>query len=372
MSESRFLSALETLYQAALEPEKWIAFLDQFGPIINAIGGHYYIWDQSVNGITFGVPSSHYTDADNQSYIEYWGAHDRMRIVSMERGGEWLLNDRVFEKQYITNDAFHNEYLQALDLRYIAGYRTNSETPASSAISFGREIGQQPLGDTEIQWLSRLRPHLELAGKLHREMMRLRLSAALQEQALFALDYPILLVYENGAVAFLNAAAERWLATNGVIGLKCQRLVGTTRRMQDRLTQLIGAAYRERVSGIQPIARSGSGQPYQMMVIPLNPLTRIGSVFYRPISLIVVSDPQVKASLTNEHLQTLFGLTLAEARVCRRLAEGKTLEEAALEANVSINTARTQLKQALKKTGTRRQAELIAIISAMPRLTTGD
>ena len=370
MTERRFFSALETLYEAALDPAKWTAFMDQFGPIINSIGGHYYIWDQHANAITFGVPSSHYTDADNSAYIEHWGEHDSMRKLSLSRGGEWLLNDRVLDHKHIAKDPFHNDYLRPLDVRYVAGYRTNSATPASSAISFSRNSRQDPLGSVEMEWLMRLQPHLELAGRLHREMIRLQLSAAMREQALFTLDYPIALAYENGAIAFINSAAEQWLSTNGVITVKFERLVGNGRQAQESLSRSLRKAYAERVSSIQAVARRDGGKPFQMMFMPLSPFSPMGSAFHRPLVLIVVTDPQAKVSLTEAHLQTLFGLTAAEARVCLALGEGKTLEEIAQGASVSINTARTQLKQSLKKTGTSRQAELINIIRAMPKLKT--
>lgn len=57
-------------------------------------------------------------------------------------------------------------------------------------------------------------------------MARLKLSDTLQEQMLDTLKYPIHLVYENGAIAFLNQAAEQWLNSNTVLRVKSQQLMG--------------------------------------------------------------------------------------------------------------------------------------------------
>lgn len=368
MSEELFLSAIEMLYQAALEPEAWGAFIDQFAKLINVPGGHYYLWDQELKGITFAIPSSYYSGELQAEAAAHWHCKDELFRRSLTRGGEWLLNDREFDKNYLARDAFHNEFLFQNDIYHVTGYRTTSTTSVSSAIGFLRGRDQKPMDAVEMAWLKRLEPHFETASRLHREMMRLKMSANMQEQALDTLDYPILLVYERGFVAFLNRAAEQWLSSNGAIGIKFQCLTGTDAQHQECLERLLRGALKNRVSGVKAIQRANGGKPDQMMVLPLNPLSQLGRIWERPIALIVVADPNAKTPLTAERLQVLFGLTAAEARVALGIAEGKTLDEIANEGNVSINTTRTQLKQALDKTGSRRQAELVKTVNTLPKI----
>lgn len=61
-------------------------------------------------------------------------------------------------------------------------------------------------------------------------------------------------------------------------------------------------------------------------------------------------------------LRELFGLTAAEARFAVALAEGAAVEEIASRLGISMNTARTHLKAILAKTGTNRQAQLVAVL----------
>lgn len=65
---------------------------------------------------------------------------------------------------------------------------------------------------------------------------------------------------------------------------------------------------------------------------------------------------------TAQTLQARFGLTRAEARVVRRLAEGLDVKAIALELKVSPETARTHAKRAMQKTDTHRQAELVSLV----------
>ena len=66
-------------------------------------------------------------------------------------------------------------------------------------------------------------------------------------------------------------------------------------------------------------------------------------------------------------LQCHFSLTPAEARLALHLVAGETLRSAAVKLSITYETARSQLKNIFKKTGTRRQAELvILILTAVP------
>jgi len=366
MTDRSFARALEQLYNAALDPQAWVSFIDQFSRLIGARGGHYFLWNQQLQDITYALPSSDFSMEIQMESAEYWHSKDRMFKYSLEHASEWLLNNRVFNRQYLANDPFHNEFLFPNDIYHVTGYRTRSTTPISSAIGFIRGGDQPPMGEDELAWLKRLEPHLEIAGRLHREMMRLKLSASLQAQTLDALDCPILLVYENGFIAYHNTAADRWLTENTAMGVQSFRLAGLNAQHQASLERLLDGVFDQGASGIQALPRPNGGSSYQMMALPLSPSSQLCMHWQRPVALLVISDPQARSPLTSERLQTLFGLTPAEARVAIALAEGKALDEVAEDGQVSINTVRYQLKRTLEKTGTRRQAELVKTINAMP------
>ncbi len=65
---------------------------------------------------------------------------------------------------------------------------------------------------------------------------------------------------------------------------------------------------------------------------------------------------------SSQAIQARFGLTRAEARVVRRLAEGGSIKRLAVELGVSPETVRTHAKRAMNKTDTHRQAELVSLV----------
>lgn len=72
--------------------------------------------------------------------------------------------------------------------------------------------------------------------------------------------------------------------------------------------------------------------------------------------------PQAPSTPSVAALQGRFGLTRAEARVVRALAEGRSIRRIAEEFEVSLETARTHAKRAMQKTDTHRQAELVSLV----------
>ena len=64
-------------------------------------------------------------------------------------------------------------------------------------------------------------------------------------------------------------------------------------------------------------------------------------------------------------MQSLFDLTPTEAAIARRLSQGETAEQIAQATQKSVLTIRTQLKSVLAKTGTRRQSELVGLLTRL-------
>jgi DNA-binding CsgD family transcriptional regulator len=63
-------------------------------------------------------------------------------------------------------------------------------------------------------------------------------------------------------------------------------------------------------------------------------------------------------------LRDAYGLTASEARLARLLAEGLSLRRSAAEAGLTYETARSYVKILFQKTGTHRQADLVAQLLA--------
>jgi DNA-binding CsgD family transcriptional regulator/tetratricopeptide (TPR) repeat protein len=81
-------------------------------------------------------------------------------------------------------------------------------------------------------------------------------------------------------------------------------------------------------------------------------------------SLMTAVDAEYPSVELHDTLRARYGLTPAESRLAVGLCGGTPLGSAARALNISVHTARTQLKQVFAKTHTRRQVELVRLLLA--------
>ena len=81
-----------------------------------------------------------------------------------------------------------------------------------------------------------------------------------------------------------------------------------------------------------------------------------------PGVVMFIFESNISNDKSSADVARIFGLTKAEARLTLAIVNGMTATEYSLEHGISINTAYSQIKEILAKTGTRRQAELIKLV----------
>ena len=374
--EELYHSCVGKLYEMALEPQGWGAFLDDFCTLIDAAFAHYVAWDERSDATVFSASSRAIPTGSEQVYIEHYGAIDpRRKLITERADGKWVLCHEQFDERYVSQSEFYQDFLIPVGGRYVAITNLGVVDGVMLGLGMHRGRDRKPFGPREAVWLERIKPHLQRAARLHMEVWQLRLQASLAEHALDALQYPVMVVDEQAHVQLANAAADRWLAENGQVASSSGWLKGLHAALQERLSRAITTATRGkdgvRMAAALAVPRkqpTRSSKPYSVRVMPLRPDARLTVNWQRPLALLVVADPEASAPLEPQALQTLFGLTPAEARLAVSLADGKNLEEIAQSAHVSLNTAKTQLRLAFEKTGTHRQAELVKLVLSHPRV----
>ena len=80
-------------------------------------------------------------------------------------------------------------------------------------------------------------------------------------------------------------------------------------------------------------------------------------------AVVVLVDLEEKLDLAEGDLKAALDLTTAEARFARRLLSGEGMETASNKLGIAYETSRRHLKSIFNKTGTGRQAELVALLA---------
>lgn len=108
------------------------------------------------------------------------------------------------------------------------------------------------------------------------------------------------------------------------------------------------------------VARQSSPQDLLLTVCSLPQSPDAGSPEH--LCVVFISDPTRRPDVSNVVLSDLFGLTPTEAEVARALAGGRRTDEIAKELAISATTVAFHLRNLFDKTGTHRQADLVALI----------
>ncbi|MEL7367299.1 MAG: helix-turn-helix transcriptional regulator [Myxococcota bacterium] len=103
-----------------------------------------------------------------------------------------------------------------------------------------------------------------------------------------------------------------------------------------------------------------ANRPYGLLI------ARLGASRPNVLFLVLISDPDAKLPLQPDALRRLYRLTPAESRLCAALANGNTLKTYAEAEGVALETVRSQLKQAMVKTDTHKQAQLVRLLVTGP------
>jgi DNA-binding NarL/FixJ family response regulator len=181
--------------------------------------------------------------------------------------------------------------------------------------------------------------------------------------ALDAVPVGVLLLSPTLQVLHANQCAREIIARNRGLELRNETLVAVDKHLNEKLKTLVRSAAEKARHG----ASAETGAMFIKAPMAREQMEVVVSGFCsdadeEPCIITYVFDTSGQRRTSYEVLTKLYGLTQAEAKLVQLLVNGMTLDEAAQELQISVNTARTHLKHVFHKTGINRQTELIHCI----------
>ncbi|ESY62668.1 MULTISPECIES: LuxR C-terminal-related transcriptional regulator [Mesorhizobium] len=227
---------------------------------------------------------------------------------------------------------------------------------------------REAISAEEQRFLALLSPHLRRASLIGDLLDQSRVTANLYRQALDHLAVPVVLTGAHGTILHANGAAERMFSAQGPIlsrnGVLQVQNPAVARALLEAIASAASADFLLGSRGIGlPISASGQ-PPAVAYVLPLSEGTA-RAAFQPACAAVFVSTKTSSSPLPEAVLTTLFDLTPAEARVLLRIGSGLSASKSALSLGIGENTLKTHLNRIFAKTGTRRQADLVKLVSDM-------
>lgn len=173
------------------------------------------------------------------------------------------------------------------------------------------------------------------------------------------LGLPVLLVDSDASVRYANAAAKALIDGDGLI--KAVNDILSTHHANDgqRLKSAIADTCANGAGRVVILGSEGTGQPLVVLVLPFHEEGQTE----RGRALVLVRSGKGMSEILTNSLRQLFRLSPAEASITVALGTGMDLNELAQQRGVKLNTLRSQVASIMAKTGTRRQAQLVALVA---------
>jgi DNA-binding CsgD family transcriptional regulator/PAS domain-containing protein len=375
-SEATLLRLVERIYDSALEPDRWPSFLEL---LAETLDGHIVnLAFTTVTRTASAMSAAARFDPDaNRLYHEHFWRLDPWLNRAAERGllvtgviglGSALVPPNEYEKT-----EFHNDFGKSFGV-WRGG--VSAVILADSRLSALLNASQRPGGRTfdqdDVLLLRRLLPHLQRAFQLYERLSEVTQAKSAVEDVIDRMPFGVVLLDGTGRVTFVNRAAKRVFDARDGLTLRNREVSAASTKQTTELHQAIaealaagrGQGVLTTGGGVLAVDRPSLKRPFQVLITPVH--SRAPAVAFsgpKPIAALFVSDVENETGTPGQMLRTFYGLTPAESRLASELLQHRTVEEAAETLDISLNTARSQLKRLFEKTGTRRQSELLRLLA---------
>jgi DNA-binding CsgD family transcriptional regulator len=351
-------SLVERIYEAAFIPDVWPAVLDELSALTDSAGGAVLALAarQAPRWAASAVVAPHL-----ERFVAggAWKTNERARRWTQASHQGFLRDIDLFSVEIGTNDSIPDK-IQTHGLGWQLG--TVVPMPSGEAVVFSLERHRVdgPHSPGIADRIDPFRPHLARVGLLAARLGMERARTAVETLAALGLPAAVL------------TSAGRVLVSNTLLDESAAYIVPGARGEMVLLDREANRLFREQFE-----TSLGSAAPVRSIPIPAIEGRAAAILHTVPLyrgAYEMFSGAALVAVLTvvglSEHLpdtpilSALFDLTPAEARLAAKLGSGATLRGAADAQGIRFSTARSYLESVFRKTGTRQQSQLVALLKS--------
>lgn len=351
--------ALGGLMDSALMPEQWDGTLEAISRATGSVGTHIMPVRGKFEAGVLTTPN--FLEAFDIYFSEGWYKRDfRERGLQIGLTKGVVIEHDIATSSDFSQHAFYADFLARFGMRYSAMVLFQARGTTLS-INLQRGIHDAPFDRDDEAALLGMQSSLSSAAELVRTLDAAKVGGmgeAFDMTAAAAIFFD-----RKGRITHLNARAEGLLdeeiriAGGELFTLKQSEAAQLQRQV---LSAADGALFIE----LPAIRITRTGKP--PLVARVQKLQGFAADLFAHSSVVVlITDLGERDGPSIELLRSTFSLTPQEATVARLLLDGSSPREIATICGLQYETARGYVKRVLSKTGTQRQAQLIALLSGL-------
>ncbi len=370
-----FSRLTEAVYSTALDDSRWN---DLFAVMHEAVKLEHFVVQGFDNQLQSRVVADlyGYEDSFAKSYVShYWKINPWLPGIGRAPIGKAVGAEVYYPEADLRKTEFYNDFIRLQDDVGTGGsvilFRDEHRF-----LSVGGNIKFSQRDNMLADWLDfldLLAPHLRNAFELRRQLSGTQLKDVSYLAALDTILNAVFLINAKGQVAYANKSAQGLLKRGGIVSLDKQ---GGLRPEDPKAARALDKALYNiglqcAVDGDARIviqARDGQSKTIAT-VAPFTPDPAKVDKFAAfaagdaPVAILTIAVSDNAKPPVRDVLSALYRLTPSESDLALALFAGESLYEYADRREVSRHTVRNQLRKVFEKTETRRQAELVLLLS---------
>jgi DNA-binding CsgD family transcriptional regulator len=355
---ARLLAALD---RTVLDPSEWNNVCDALASILGATGALLISYDEDERGL--GQPHSSSLDEVFQNYVSA-GWHKRdFRATGFPKAISvgFVTDQDLITPEGMLRHPYYTDLILPAGLQWFVGttFEVNRKV-WGIAVHGTPQRGPFFSGDAEM--LMRVRDDIAFGAKRVAALGFQRVESL--EKTLAAAGRGVVALDWSGKIKSMNERAEILLRETELIFNG--RLRSLDPDLDNKLSNLVASAveYRGKIFFVPSPLLVPLGSR-RLVSIDAVPMPREFRSFLDGTSALVTLHEVVRHPAGLANLRARFQLTGRETELASHITSGRTAAASAEIMGISISTARQYLKSILSKTGTHRQAELVALLARL-------
>ncbi|THD65934.1 helix-turn-helix transcriptional regulator [Phenylobacterium sp.] len=360
IDQAEMSALIDRIYACVLDRDRWAGVLETLCPLIGGCAASL-----NVHNLVTGAPEllvEHGTDpAASESYVETYGRINPLIDATLLYTPPGTVNAmyRVVDMEDFRRSRFYREWVAPQGWGDWLGSVLIRTTASLAMLNVARMERDGPYSDPDLALVRLLTPHFERATALGRVFDVGTAERAGLSALVGRIRAPAFMVDAAGRIAFANASGEQLLAQGSVFQDHGASLVAVDAAAR----RVLGEAFSE--GRILPAMAVVGPPDDRRMLSVIPPSAESGGH-----GIVLITAREAELPLPGPLLVEAFGLTAAEIRVLVALFKRRTLAQIAGDLGVTQRTAKAHLQHLFEKTGTRRQADLLAeVLSLVPPIS---
>lgn len=349
---------IDLIYASLLGETTWTTFLDRISD--GMPGGLAALFSHDVSRGE-GVVAL-YTERDDSFFSAYeqhyvsvspWAPRCALRRV-----GEGILADDVFSHDRLVRTEFYNDFLVKNGAQTSMGVTVVRDNERSMMLTTLTDCADPDINRPIADRFTRIASHLRRAVEFYRSNPGGQAASELGGNLLDAYDVGTVIVGEGCRPKVISDRARDYFVTGAPTRLSpLGRLVLGDDNAQSALLAMLSPRY----EGAKSLVFDEKGSKLTLVHVEKD---RFSLFFEGPtvVLLIETLDRRFRRTFDEPLLVHRYNLTAGETRALSGMVAGKTVDEIAIEASLSRETTRSQVKSLYAKVGVRSEAELLRLV----------